>query len=176
MDDFAPLVAKAPGRGGGMIASGGASGPGIWLGDPLFNDFIARAFDYYGVDPARIGIEITETAAVTHLEQAIALIDRLRGFGVEVAFDDFGSGMSSFAYLKIDGAFVRDWGNDPVDPVTVRSMRELASTHRRRGCGDARGPRTGAGPGDRLRPGFLGHRPQDWDVAAPLRVGLASPP
>ena len=107
---------------------------GMSLGDPAFNDFVEAAFARHGVDPGRICVEVTETAAVTHLEQTIAFIDRLRALGAHVALDHFGSGMSSFAYLKmlrvdylkIDAAFVRNLGSDPVDEVMVRSMQELA--------------------------------------------------
>lgn len=77
--------------------------------------------------------EITETAAISNLSQARAFIDAVKARGCRMALDDFGSGLSSFGYLrqlpadilKIDGAFVRDMDTDPVSHATVRAISEL---------------------------------------------------
>lgn len=79
-------------------------------------------------------LEVTETAAVTHIDKASRFIRELRDTGVQFALDDFGTGFSSFAYLKhlpvdlikIDGTFVRDILDDPVDQAMVRSINHIA--------------------------------------------------
>jgi diguanylate cyclase len=82
----------------------------------------------------RLCVEITETAAVTNMADAAAFIKQIRTLGVQVALDDFGSGASSFGYLKtqpvdylkIDGQFVRDVVDDPLDEAAVRCFAEVA--------------------------------------------------
>ena len=79
-------------------------------------------------------LEITETAAVTNMADASAFIDQVRALGVRIALDDFGAGASSFGYLKnlnvdlikIDGQFIRDVLDDPLDDVAVRCFVEIA--------------------------------------------------
>jgi diguanylate cyclase (GGDEF)-like protein/PAS domain S-box-containing protein len=79
-------------------------------------------------------LEITETAAVTNIADAVVFIDQVRAFGVKVALDDFGAGAASFGYLKtlrvdtlkIDGQFVRDLVDDPLDEVAVRCFADVA--------------------------------------------------
>jgi len=82
----------------------------------------------------RLCLEITETAAVTHVADAAHFIDQVRAVGVRVALDDFGAGAASFGYLKtlrvdtlkIDGQFVRDLVDDPLDEVAVRCFTDVA--------------------------------------------------
>ena len=79
-------------------------------------------------------LEITETAAVTNIADAAVFIDQVRSCGVKVALDDFGAGAASFGYLKtlrvdmlkIDGQFVRDLVDDPLDEVAVRCFADVA--------------------------------------------------
>jgi EAL domain-containing protein (putative c-di-GMP-specific phosphodiesterase class I) len=85
------------------------------------------------VPASRFGFEITETAAVANFSAAVRLIQQVRALGCSFALDDFGSGLSSFAYLKhlpvdvlkIDGSFVRGIATDPIDRAMVASIHEI---------------------------------------------------
>jgi diguanylate cyclase (GGDEF)-like protein len=106
---------------------------GQTLGDEDFLDFVVGLLDRTGVSPARLCFEITETAVITNFSRARRFINVLRGMGCKFALDDFGSGLSSFAYLKnlnmdmlkIDGSFIRDLVADTVDHAMVGLMVEL---------------------------------------------------
>lgn len=106
---------------------------GASLGDEMLGAYVREAFATRGVDPARICFEVTETAAVGNLAKASALMAELKTLGCAFALDDFGSGMSSFAYLKhlpidylkIDGGFVRDLLVDPIDQAMVESINHI---------------------------------------------------
>ena len=106
---------------------------GMSLNDDELFEFIYDQFKKTKVPPAKICFEITETAAISHLSGATALIRQLRELGCKTALDDFGSGMSSFAYLKnfeidylkIDGLFVRDIISDPIDDAMVKSINDI---------------------------------------------------
>lgn len=82
----------------------------------------------------RLCLEITETVAVTNMADAAVFVDQVRALGVEVALDDFGAGASSFGYLKslpvdfikIDGQFIRDVVDDPLDEAAVRCFVDVA--------------------------------------------------
>ncbi|MGF2734397.1 putative bifunctional diguanylate cyclase/phosphodiesterase [Marinobacter sp. DUT-1] len=88
----------------------------------------------YGIRPSSICFEITETTAISNLNETIGFIDKLRADGFKFALDDFGSGMSSFSYLKalpidylkIDGGFVRNMLEDPVDHGIVDACNRIA--------------------------------------------------
>lgn len=105
------------------------------LSDTSLLETIAKELERTGVNPGRLGIEITETAAVVDMVKAQSFIVSLKSIGVRVALDDFGSGFSSFHYLrnlpvdmlKIDGSFVRELPDNPRDQHIVRSMVELAA-------------------------------------------------
>ncbi len=95
--------------------------------------YIIDHAEHTGAPPERIIFEITESAAITNISAATGFMLTLRGRGFRFTLDDFGSGLSSFTYLKklpvdflkIDGTFVRDILSDPVDYAMVRSINEL---------------------------------------------------
>ena len=103
------------------------------LSDQSFLLFVKESFANTTIPPTQICFEITETAAVTNLTAAHALIIELKKMGCQFALDDFGSGLSSFGYLKnfpvdylkIDGSFVKDLIDDPIDAAMVKSINEI---------------------------------------------------
>ena len=103
------------------------------LGDDDLISYIREQFEIYNVPPEVICFEITETTAIANLSQATNLINELKALGCRFALDDFGSGLSSFGYLKtlpvdylkIDGTFVRDMVDNPVDCAMVKSINEV---------------------------------------------------
>jgi EAL domain-containing protein (putative c-di-GMP-specific phosphodiesterase class I) len=84
----------------------------------------------------RLTIEITETAAISNLEDTAKFVAALKGLGCRVALDDFGAGYSSFRRLrllgvdmvKIDGSFIENLGNQAEDELFVRTLIELAKS------------------------------------------------
>ncbi len=103
------------------------------LGDDKFLPFVIEQFQKSGIDASRICFEITETAAVANFSQANRFIQALKELGCKFSLDDFGTGLSSFGYLKhfpvdylkIDGSFVREIVRDPIDREMVRSINEI---------------------------------------------------
>lgn len=103
------------------------------LTDEYFLDFVKVELQKLGKNSNKICFEITETSAISNLVLAGNFISELKQFGCCFALDDFGSGLSSFAYLKnlavdflkIDGAFVRDIVDDPIDHAMVKSINEI---------------------------------------------------
>ena len=104
------------------------------IGDRAFHRFIAEMVARAQFKVDKLCFEITETAVVTHLDDARTFIMEMRDLGVRMALDDFGAGASSFGYLKtlpvnylkIDGQFIRDLMTDPLDLVAVRCFIEVA--------------------------------------------------
>lgn len=103
------------------------------LGDDKFLPFVIEQFQKFGLDASKICFEITETAAVANFSQANRFIRSLKELGCKFSLDDFGTGLSSFGYLKnfpvdflkIDGSFVRGILHDPIDREMVRSINEI---------------------------------------------------
>lgn len=81
----------------------------------------------------RICLEITETAAINHMSDAVGFIEKLHSLGVRIALDDFGAGAASFGYLKslkidilkIDGQFVKNMADDQLDEAAVRCFIDV---------------------------------------------------
>ncbi|HEX5804752.1 MAG TPA: EAL domain-containing protein [Macromonas sp.] len=104
------------------------------VGDPAFHCFALSKIENITFAASKLVIEVTETTAITNLQASLGFFEALRGHGVRVALDDFGSGMSSFGYLKhlpadylkIDGQFMRHLQHDTVDQVTVRAICDVA--------------------------------------------------
>lgn len=102
------------------------------LCDESMLDYIINEIHKNGIDCSRICFEITETSAITNLPHAMHIIDSLRRMGCRFALDDFGSGLSSFGYLKnlyvdyikIDGSFVQDIINSPVSASIVEAINK----------------------------------------------------
>jgi EAL domain-containing protein (putative c-di-GMP-specific phosphodiesterase class I) len=102
--------------------------------DPGTLGYVRGELERHGVDPARLVVEITETAAITDIEQAKALCRGLQALGCDVALDDFGAGFGSFyyvkhlpfRYLKIDGGFIRELTTSHQDQLLVRALVEVA--------------------------------------------------
>jgi diguanylate cyclase (GGDEF)-like protein len=106
---------------------------GASLGDEGFRAFARQTLLGSGIDPRGFCFEITETAAIGHMGQAMAFMQEFKALGCKFALDDFGSGLSSFGYLKnlpvdflkLDGAFVRDILSDPVDRAMVSAIHQV---------------------------------------------------
>jgi diguanylate cyclase (GGDEF)-like protein/PAS domain S-box-containing protein len=96
--------------------------------------FLTQTIEASGVKPRHVCFEITETTAITSLTHTSQLMRALRRLGCRFALDDFGSGFSSYVYLKqlpvdflkIDGQFVRDISRDPLDRAIVQSAHQIA--------------------------------------------------
>lgn len=106
---------------------------GITIGDDDFLGFLREKFHTYVIPPGMICFEITETSAIANLGSAIRFINELKALGCQFSLDDFCAGMSSFAYLKhlpvdflkIDGSFVKDMLDDPINRAMVEVINHI---------------------------------------------------
>ncbi len=106
------------------------------LSDDSLADFVVAKLKQFRIEPSRICFEITETAVIRNLGQAQEFVRQLRAVGCLFALDDFGSGLSSFAYLKnfkvdylkIDGSFVRGIVDDETDRLMVASINQIGQS------------------------------------------------
>ncbi|TCV85875.1 EAL domain-containing protein [Sulfurirhabdus autotrophica] len=103
------------------------------LGDKRFLGFVIDQLKQISIPRGTIGFEITETSAIANLSNAVRFISTLKGLGCKFSLDDFGSGMSSYSYLKnldvdflkIDGAFIKNITHDMVDLAMVDSINRI---------------------------------------------------
>jgi Amt family ammonium transporter len=103
------------------------------LGEDSFLEFVLATLARHSVPPKCICFEITETSAIANLSRAVVFMQRLRSIGCRFALDDFGSGLSSFAYLKtlpvdflkIDGVFIKDIETDPIARAMVSAINTI---------------------------------------------------
>jgi diguanylate cyclase (GGDEF)-like protein len=128
---FEWLSRQPAGEGAFQLCSINLSGHS--LASKTFADFVLDQVQTGRVATDRICFEITETAAIENLGAATRFMGKLAGMGCKFALDDFGSGLSSFAYLKtlpvhflkIDGFFVSNIASSPIDREMVRSIHEI---------------------------------------------------
>lgn len=106
---------------------------GATLSDDQFAAFVTRQLERHGLPPSAVGFEITETAVIADLGSALGFMEQVKALGCRVALDDFGSGLSSFSYLKtipadylkIDGGFILDMLEDPMDGAIVDAINRI---------------------------------------------------
>jgi EAL domain-containing protein (putative c-di-GMP-specific phosphodiesterase class I) len=104
------------------------------LGDDELLNFIEEEIDSSGVPSSSLCFEVTESAAVSSRDKAQAFIDALKKRGCRFSLDDFGAGLSSFAYLKnfnvdvlkIDGSFIRDITDNRISESMVAAITQVA--------------------------------------------------
>lgn len=104
------------------------------LRDPTFLDFALAAFTDSPVPAHKIGFEIAETVAISNVAQSTAFMEALRERGCRFVLDQLGSGLASLGHLKtlpidfvkIDGQFVRDLDDNPIDRALLESINKLA--------------------------------------------------
>ena len=104
------------------------------LADPALVGYVSDALRTSGVDPSTIELEITETAIMQNLEEAVRRLNALRTLGVRLSIDDFGTGYSSLAYLKqlpvdtlkVDRSFVKDLPHNRDDLAITRAVIAMA--------------------------------------------------
>lgn len=103
------------------------------LGDENFLDFVVDTIKAYKQDPSSLCFEITENVALADLKHVAKFISTLKELGCRFSMDDFGSGLSSFSYLKdipldylkIDGRLVKDMITDPIDHAMVEAIHDI---------------------------------------------------
>ena len=107
---------------------------GASLNDDSFLDFLREQIAEHAIPPSAVCFEITETVAINNLQRISEFIQELKALGFRFALDDFGSGMSSFTYLKslpvdflkIDGALVREIAHNEINSCMVEAINRIA--------------------------------------------------
>lgn len=106
---------------------------GQTISDEIFLEYVLHQFELHNLDPRRICFEITETAMISNMSKARKFMQALRELGCRFSLDDFGSGLSSFGYLKnlevdflkIDGIFVKNIVKSNIDRAIVESINNV---------------------------------------------------
>lgn len=117
-----------------LVLSVNISGPS--LGSPEFMADLVCRIDAHPELAPRLWLEVTESAAISNLQQALRFMAELKRRGVRFALDDFGSGLSSLSYIKnlpvdcikLDGVFIREVATDPLSAAIVASVCSIAQT------------------------------------------------
>lgn len=147
---------------------------GMSIDDPEFLPFVRENLAQTTLEPRRICFELTETAAITNLNQTRAFIKQVHAWGGEIALDDFGSGMASFGYLrdlsvdwlKIDRSFVARLIIDPMHHAIVDAIYRVASSANilcvAEGIESTEVARALRAIGIKFGQGFALHRPERW--------------
>ena len=105
-------------------------------------DYIKEKIAFYNINTNKITFEITETAAITHMNSALEFMNKINSLGCNLSLDDFGSGFSSFNYLqklpihsiKIDGMFVKDIFTNDINRVFVENIQRPAKIMGKNHC------------------------------------------
>ena len=151
------------------------------IGDRSFHRTVIEALANPGFDPRTLCIEITETAAITHLADATEFMAQLRALGVRISLDDFGAGASYFGYLKsvaadylkIDGQFIQNIVTDGIDQAAVRCFCDIAKSVGMQTIAECVESEDAAGLlrslGVNYLQGFHFHRPEPLDKAVDAR-------
>jgi diguanylate cyclase (GGDEF)-like protein/PAS domain S-box-containing protein len=127
------IIARQQAEKGGELGVFAINLSGASIGDERFLEYVREQFGHFAVAPQSICFEITETVAIAKLDKATTFINELKTLGCLFSLDDFGAGMSSFAYLKhlpvdflkIDGGFVKDMADDPIDRAMVEAINSV---------------------------------------------------
>jgi EAL domain-containing protein (putative c-di-GMP-specific phosphodiesterase class I) len=106
---------------------------GTSIADDRFLEFVRKQFKAFAIPAGKICFEITETAAIANFDKAARFFGDMKSLGCLFSLDDFGAGMSSFGYLKhlpvdfikIDGNFVKNVAQDPVDRAMVQAINDV---------------------------------------------------
>lgn len=106
---------------------------GASLCDEQFCDYVLKQFEEFRIPGEKICFEITETMAIQNLQKTLEFMAKMKALGCRFSLDDFGAGFSSYGHLrtlpvdfvKIDGQFVKQMANDPIDFAMVKSINEL---------------------------------------------------
>ena len=109
---------------------------GTSIGEPRFVSFLKNMIEHSPLPAGTINFEISETAVIRNVSEASKLMTELRHMGCQFALDDFGSGVSSFGYLKklpvdyvkIDGSYIRTILDDQANRIFVKSIIDIAHT------------------------------------------------
>ncbi|HEX4435758.1 MAG TPA: EAL domain-containing protein [Solirubrobacteraceae bacterium] len=141
--------------------------------DPGMLGYIAATLARHEVDPSRLAIEITETAAISDMVRAKAFCGGVLDLGCALALDDFGAGFGSFQYLKqlpfshlkIDGDFIRNLPSSPTDQLVVRALARIVKGMGRETIAEFVGD----------QPTMAMLRAYDVDYAQGYEVGMPAP-
>jgi Amt family ammonium transporter len=107
---------------------------GASIADPDFQEFLLTSISDSGISARHLCFEITESAAIQNLSSSAEFLARVRALGCRIALDDFGTGFASLEYIKqlpldfikIDGAFIREIVDNPLDQALVRCVSDVA--------------------------------------------------